>query len=274
MSRFPAFLGLYRLDVAFITFCAALAGDYFSYGFFTGGDVGRALFVALVLYHYVYALNALTDRAEDAVNHPERPLPSGRFSIPAAVVSVALLALVAVGGSLVLFSGRSLFLALLVVFFGTLYSVGPFAFKRFPFAAALVTGWGIMHPFFITADPAVGWRGFAFILIATGAVLFKDLADEPGDRLVGRHPLTAVFPVPLLCGVALVFFVAGTFFLWWVEWWVALPIPMVLAGILVAHWLFMPLASWRGVIYTRLIRGALAAIALAALAVVGGMFSW
>ncbi len=273
-DRLRALLGLYRLDVAFITFCAALAGPYFSRASFTLSDVGMALFVSLVIYHYVYALNAITDREEDAVNHPSRPLPAGRISVIAAARHVAFLAVVSVAGTILLFEGRSLFLALLVVLLGTLYSARPFAFKRYPLAAALLTAWGLVHPFFITADPAVGWRGLSFIPIAAGAVLFKDLADARGDDMAGRHTLAATAPLGVMCAVSLVLFAGGAVLLWQVELRIAMPLPVVLAGVLLWHLLFLPLVSWREVIYNRLIRGALASLALVALSVVGGMLSW
>ncbi len=274
MSRLGAVLGLYRLDVAFITFCAALAGPYFSHGSFALGDVGKASFVSVVLYYYVYALNAITDRREDTVNHPERPLPSGRLSMKVAIIWVAVLALASVAGSLMLFRGNALFLSLLVVFFGTLYSAQPFALKRFPLVAALLTAWGLMHPFFVTADPAIGWRGVVFIPIAAGVVLFKDLADAAGDQLGGRSSMVAVLPVSVLWVVSLFLLAGGGALLWIVDLDLALPLPIALIALIVWHRLFVPLAAWKEVIYTRLIRGALAALALIAFLAIGGMLSW
>lgn|GEM_PF-1686354 len=257
---FP-FFRLYRWDVAFITFCAAMAGPFFSYGKITFTDVGIAAFIAGILYNYVYVLNAVTDRREDAVNHPERPLPAGEVTLAAVGWYAVFLGVASVVGSLFLFAGRSLFLALLVPFFGTLYSASPFAVKRFPFAAILVTAWGLVHPFFIMADPTVGWRGVSFIVVAAAVVLFKDIADTAGDREAGRHPSVGALLPPFAIGwVSLFLLGAGTVLLSLSDLLLAVPLPLLVAVTLVWHMAMVPHATWQAVIYTRLIRTAAVAL--------------
>lgn len=272
--RISPFLSLYRGDVAFITFCAALAGPFFSGDSIACADAGIAAFIAGVLYNYVYVLNALTDRQEDRINHPERPLPAGEVTPEAAGWYAAFLGMVSVAGSLLLFTGRSLFLALLVPFFGTIYSAAPFALKRFPIAAVLITAWGLVHPFFITASSSVGWRGIAFIVIAAAVVLFKDSADSRGDTEAGRQvSVVALLPPHGTGFVSLSLLAIGTVLLISFDLLLAVPLPLFSALVLLWHMVKVPSGAWLAVIYTRLIRTVIIALLVVGSIAVGKMVS-
>ncbi len=259
-EKVTALIRLYRPDVCFITFLTALAGPYLSRGSFDLRDIGIAAFLSLIPYNYVYAFNALTDRTEDAINHPERPLPAGRVTARAAQVYTALLLVLAVAGSLLLFRGAALFLALLIPLLGTLYSAGPFKFKDHPLVAAIITAWGLIHPFFITGDSAQVPLGLSFILLAAGVTIFKDIGDTAGDAAAGRRSIRAVLSPGALWGISL-FLLAGSgaalaqggrYFI--------LPVPLLLAATLIHVRLRHPLEKSFPFLYTRLIRAALAAL--------------
>lgn len=260
MNTIALFARLYRLDVAVVTFGAALAGPYFSTGSFSAADVAVAAFISLILYNYVYVLNALTDRAADAISHPERPLPAGRLGFAQTAGYLVMLLHLAVAGSIVLFTGPSLFLALLVVFLGTIYSAAPFELKKHPVVAVAITAWGMAHPFFITTRPAHLTLGFAFILVAFGVVAFKDIGDAGGDAAAGRRSILAVIPLRPLCAVSIASFIAaaGVFIL--LDQPILVALPALTGATLLFHFAGGSLEKSLTLLYTRLIRSALAAI--------------
>ncbi len=260
MNALTFFPRLYRLDVAVVTFGAALAGPYFSTGSFSSVDVTIAAFISLILYNYVYVLNALTDRTGDTISHPERPLPSGRLGIMPAACYLVLLLHLAVAGSIALFTGPSLFLALLVVFLGTLYSAAPFELKKHPFVAIAVTAWGMAHPFFITAHTAKTSLGISFILVALGVVAFKDIGDPGGDVVAGRRSVLAVLSLRTLCLLSLLSFVAAAIALLLLDLPVLLMLPAFTGATLLYHLTHGALEKSLPLLYTRLIHSALAAI--------------
>lgn len=255
-----ALIGLYRLDVCFVTFLTALAGPYFSHGFFDMRAVGVAAFIALIPYPYVYAINAITDRVEDAINHPERPLPSGRVTARQARIYTAFLLVLAVAGSLILFRGTALFLALLIPLLGTLYSVAPFRLKERPLVAAGLTAWGMIHPFFITGDATQVPIGLSFILLAAGVTIFKDLGDAAGDAAAGRRAIRAVLSPEALWGLSLFLLTAGGAAIILTGRFLVLPVPLLLAATLIYTRLHHPLEKSFAFLYTRLIRTAVAAL--------------
>ncbi|HSA32877.1 MAG TPA: UbiA family prenyltransferase [bacterium] len=271
MNALTSFPRLYRLDVAVVTFGAALAGPYFSTGSFSATDVAVAAFISLILYNYVYVLNAVTDRFEDTISHPERPLPSGRIGpTPAAFYLIMLLHL-AVAGSIVLFTGPSLFLALLVVFLGTLYSAAPFELKNHPVIAIAVTAWGMAHPFFITAHPSRAPLGAVLILVALGVVAFKDIGDPGGDAAAGRRSILAVLSLRTLCVLSLFSFIAAATALILLDLPILLALPALTGATLLYHLARGPLEKSLPLLYTRLIRSALAAIVGIIIVVVAGL---
>lgn len=260
MNTLAAFSRLYRLDVAVVTFGAALAGPYFSAGTFSATDVATAAFISLVLYNYVYVLNALTDRATDAISHPERPFPSGRLDFIQAAGYLVMLVHLAVAGSILLFTGPALFLALLVVFLGTLYSASPFELKKHPVLAIALTAWGMAHPFFITAHASKLPLGGAFILVAIGVVAFKDIGDAGGDTAAGRRSILAVVSLRALGVLSLASFLTAAIAFILLDLPILVALPAFTGAMLLYHRARGPLEKSVPLLYTRLIRSALAAI--------------
>ncbi len=186
-------LKLYRPDVFVITAINGICGYYFTVGKITFETIYLALFISGILYNYVYTLNAITDITADRINKPERPLPSGKLPYNIAMVYLVFLIVVAIVGIILLFKGKSMIMAFLVLIIGGIYSLPPFELKNIPILASFITGWGLVHPIFITGDLKIVWLiAVILTLYATGTALLKDLSDLQGDRQEGRK-LTASF---------------------------------------------------------------------------------
>jgi 4-hydroxybenzoate polyprenyltransferase len=160
-------------------------------------SVGAGALMAALLNGASNVLNQIHDFAIDRVNHPGRPLPSGRISLPAARgLAIALYA-----GSILLAAairphGEPEILGIVVLTAGLTwaYSAPPLRLRRFPFLAPLVialprggllkvAGWATVAPVFADREP---WLlGLVFFLFVLGGASIKDFADEAGDRAHG-----------------------------------------------------------------------------------------
>ncbi|GBC72967.1 Homogentisate phytyltransferase [archaeon HR04] len=144
------------------------------------------------------ALNQCTDADTDAINKPDRPIPSGMISLREGYSMVAMLyaATLALGA---LVSIEFFTLISMAVFLGIAYSIRPFRFKdRFIVsnlsialgygALNFLLGWSVVMPldaaplhvlFFLTA--------FDFF-----ANISKDYRDMEGDRMYGARTMPIV----------------------------------------------------------------------------------
>lgn len=136
--------------------------------------------------------NDLQDAAADRINHPggERPIAAGRISRDTGNLLVWLGGLVGVAGA-ALVSGAQVAMALIVFLAMLVYSpwlkrLGPVGNLTVAVIAGFPLFYGAMA---VGRSPAglVPWAlGFSIHLARE---LVKDLADEAGDRVVGRRTL-------------------------------------------------------------------------------------
>ena len=186
-------LKLYRMDVFVITAINGICGYYFTEGSITIEAVYSVFFISAVLYNYVYTINAITDITADRINKPERPLPSGKLPYKTAMTYLILLIIVSILGIIILFEGKSMIMAFLVLIIGGIYSLPPFELKNIPILASFITGWGLVHPIFIMGDLNIVWLPAVILTCySTGTALLKDLSDLKGDKEEGRK-VTASF---------------------------------------------------------------------------------
>ena len=185
------YIKLYRIDVFIVTAINGICGYYFTEGELRLEAIYFTLFISGILYNYVYVLNALTDITADKINKPDRPLPSGKISYRAAIIYLAFLIIISIIGILVLFKGFNMSMAFLVLIIGGIYSVPPIELKSIPILAPFVTGWGVVHPIFITGDiKIILLPAIILTFYATGTTLLKDLSDIEGDKREGRKVVT------------------------------------------------------------------------------------
>jgi 4-hydroxybenzoate polyprenyltransferase len=122
-------LGLYRPDVAVISFGAYAAGLAFSGGS-RPADLPVGLAISLGSFNYIYSLNSIEDRHVDSVNKPKRPLPAGKLPVGVAQRYVtALLVLSVLYPLLVRTDAVNLALYLLLPLLGWAYSRPPLHLK-------------------------------------------------------------------------------------------------------------------------------------------------
>lgn len=155
---------------------------------------------AMLLNAAANVINQCFDIEVDRINKPERPLPSGRISMPSAVR----LGVILYGASLslaYLVAPRLLAIFVSTAILTVLYSAPPVRLRRHALSASLalgigrgclliVAGWGAVAPFW---HPAPWFVGMVCGLYIFGAGNTKDFADVDGDRLHGIQTLPVLF---------------------------------------------------------------------------------
>lgn len=162
------------------------------------------------------ALNDITDRATDAVNHPDRPLPAGRLSVrQAGVFAAAAFALAAALGALVNVWCLAIVLANALLMYA--YESGLKA-RGFPGNLAIAYLVGSLFLFAGFASYAgdatrlsrVGVLAALAFLTTVGREVAKDIEDMAGDvdrrtlpQRIGARPAGVVAALAFAGGVAL-----------------------------------------------------------------------
>lgn len=182
-------------------FSGSLIGYGASRAPFRAGHVALAVVAAAVLNAASNGLNQIFDLANDRVNKPRRPLPSGEMTLAAAwyfVAAAYLSALVMVAAV-----NRQTFTIYLIAALATVaYSAPPLRLKRHPLGSNLtialirgallkVAGWAAIATVIDSIEPwYIGLIYFVFLL---GATTTKDFADIEGDRAAGCLTLPVKF---------------------------------------------------------------------------------
>lgn len=190
-----AHLGLYRPDAAAISLLSYIVGVLLGGGRVGWPDVGLALLVSLVSTNFIYTVNSITDRHDDRLAHPRRPLPSGRVTVASArAYAMALFAVSVVYPFLVARSRFSLALFLLLPVLGVLYSVQPVRLRRRPWIAVVIISTGLVTPLTLGAamtDPSVSILpvSCALFMFCLASVPFKAFEEMGEDAATGRPNL-------------------------------------------------------------------------------------
>jgi len=211
--NFLNYLKLYRIDVFIITSITTVCGEYLTRGTVNLNTLYNVLFISGVLYNYVYVLNALTDIEADRINKPDRPLPSGKISFKAALIYLSIIAVFSILGAIFLYDGFHRNMVIMVLIIGGIYSAPPMALKNIPIIAQFITGWGIVHPIFITGEfKIVIFPAVILTLYAMGTTLLKDLSDIEGDKRAGRNVVTNFISIKNLLIVSMLMTFSASLF--------------------------------------------------------------
>ncbi len=182
-------------------FSGSLIGYGASRAPFRAAQVTLAVLAAGVLNAASNGLNQICDLANDRINKPRRPLPSGAMTHGEASTFVA----VTYAGALALVAAvnRETFVIYLIAALATVaYSAPPFRLKRHPVGSNLVialirgellkvAGWAAVSTVLVSIEPwYIGLIYFVFLL---GATTTKDFADIEGDRAAGCITLPVRF---------------------------------------------------------------------------------
>jgi chlorophyll/bacteriochlorophyll a synthase len=182
-------------------FSGSLIGYGASRAPFHAVDVALAVVAAAVLNAASNGLNQICDLANDRVNKPHRPLPSGKMTLAEAWVFVAVTYAAALG--MVAAVNRQTFAIYLIAAVATVaYSAPPVRLKRHPLGSNLtialirgallkVAGWAAVSTVLRSVEPwYIGSIYFVFLL---GATTTKDFADIEGDRAASCITLPVKF---------------------------------------------------------------------------------
>jgi 4-hydroxybenzoate polyprenyltransferase len=203
--------------------------------------------MAIVLNAASNSINQIYDITNDQINKPNRPIPSGRLSIPEArritwvfyIISWICAALVGV---------ECLIIVLVASFFTYIYSAPPLRTKRNGFLANItiaiprgvllkVAGWSTAKSILVSEEPWV--IGLVFGVFLLGASTTKDFADMKGDKADGSITLPIRYGVRNAARMIAPFFVIPFLFIpvaMWLGWLTGVPILLYILGIVLALW--------------------------------------
>lgn len=165
--------------------------------------VALAIIAAGILNAASNALNQIFDLANDRINKPRRPLPSGQLR-PREAWGFLIIAY-----SLALWMASEIneqvfFIYLLAALATVAYSAPPLRLKRRPWASNFiialtrgellkVAGWAAVATVLDSWEP--WYIGFIYFLFLMGATTTKDFADIEGDRAAGCLTLPVKYGV-------------------------------------------------------------------------------
>lgn len=162
-----------------------------------------------LLTGFSQSINDYFDRHLDAINDPERPIPSGRISLPAARANFIITALLAVGNTAALYmltkSPFSIALGLGGLFLAYVYSAPGFRFKENGWLGTTSVGVGYcIVPWLFSAELFLKPGEISYVhlilgvingLVAMGLIAMNDFKAIEGDRQNGLKTLPVMYGV-------------------------------------------------------------------------------
>jgi chlorophyll synthase len=157
-----------------------------------------------LLTGFSQVLNEWCDRHVDAINQPERPIPSGLVGLPQVLITLAVLGLGALGVAWFL-GAPVVWVALAGIVLAAGYSMEPFRFKRNGWIGNLAVGlayesmgWIAGH---LAFDPTLSSGGAQHSMIlaviyglgAHGIMTINDFKSVAGDRIMGLRSIPAMY---------------------------------------------------------------------------------
>lgn len=188
-----AYLRLYRIDAFAITLLSYISPLLILKKGLFAQDVIYAFMISGISINSVYSLNSWFDRDIDAVNKPERPIPSGVISAQSALIYSALLTIAAsVYPFFLNIPLLSKLLFITIPFCGVLYSNPVFPFKKKMILSVFVTSYLMVVPvaigFTINHFMESNFYVPVYLFMYCLAVIpLKDIEDIQGDVMHGSQ---------------------------------------------------------------------------------------
>lgn len=155
------------------------------------------------------SINDYFDRDLDAINDPERPIPSGEVTLQEAQINWIILGLTTFLVSLVFGKLLVTVLVLIALFLSVIYSMPPIKLKKHFWLGAPAVGFGYVSLSWCTGHLVFSdltWQSLVAALlnggIATGLILLNDIKSVEGDRLHGLNSLSVMLGVHRMLLVA------------------------------------------------------------------------
>lgn len=186
--------------IAFV--CGAIASGTTTFGFVDIARIALGSFLAgPILCGLSQVINEYCDREVDAINEPNRPIPSGMVSFRQVFITIAVLTVISIGMSFV-FGMPVVYLTLIGIFLAIAYSAEPLRAKRLGWIGnGLVSvsyeglPWiaGAMSFYVAGQTNIMGSLVLAAIFSfgAHGIMTINDFKSIDGDRLMGIKSIPA-----------------------------------------------------------------------------------
>jgi chlorophyll synthase len=191
-----------------ITLCGALASSAQSGGFRVddlrawGLACLGALMTGPLATGFSQSINDYYDRDLDAINDPDRPIPSGRISLNAARWNWILLAAGTMGVAMVFRNPLIIVFAVIGLILSAIYSIPPIKLKAHFWLGPPAVGFGYVSMSWLVGHlifaPLTWPSALAAFLnggIASGLLFLNDIKSVEGDRQLGMNSLTVTFGV-------------------------------------------------------------------------------
>jgi geranylgeranylglycerol-phosphate geranylgeranyltransferase len=156
------------------------------------------------------AINDYYDREIDAINEPERTIPSGRITPQSAVIFTGVLSVVGFSSSYMI-STKALLVAVFAWIIMILYSIRG---KKMGFIGNIMVSLSVALPFLYggimtgSLASSISFSGIAF-LANTGREITKGIVDIEGDKLSGVNTIAITNGEKVAANTASLFFLAA-----------------------------------------------------------------
>jgi chlorophyll synthase len=223
-------------------------------------DIGRialgTLLAGPILCGLSQVINDYCDREVDAINEPQRLIPSGQVSIRQVFVTIGVLVVIGLALALILGQSVALMTAIGMVL-GLIYSAPPIRAKRNGWAGNTLVAvsyeglpWITGHLAFAALSPASVLMAALFSLGAHGIMTVNDFKSIEGDKVSGIKSIpvmygeiAATWTAFLTIDIAQVFVVM--YFIWTQNWLFAAIIGALLLMQIPTQWKFFSIADPR-----------------------------
>jgi chlorophyll synthase len=178
--------------------CGTIAAGTTNFEFVTVALIALgALMSGPILCGLSQVINEYCDRHVDAINEPQRPIPSGRVTFRQVYITIAVLTIVSIGLSLV-FNMSVVYLTILGMILAVVYSAEPFRAKKLGWIGNAIVAisyeglpWLAGHMAFAPMTQGSFVLAMLYSVGAHGIMTINDFKSIEGDRLMGIKSIPA-----------------------------------------------------------------------------------
>jgi chlorophyll synthase len=178
--------------------CGTVASGVTNFEFVTVALIALgALMSGPILCGLSQVINEYCDRHVDAINEPQRPIPSGRVTFRQVYVTIAVLTVISIGLSLV-FNMSVVYLTILGMILAVVYSAEPFRAKKLGWIGNAIVAvsyeglpWLAGHMAFAPMTQGSFVLAMLYSVGAHGIMTINDFKSIEGDRIMGIKSIPA-----------------------------------------------------------------------------------
>jgi chlorophyll synthase len=178
--------------------CGTIAAGTTNFEFVTVALIALgALMSGPILCGLSQVINEYCDRHVDAINEPQRPIPSGRVTFRQVYITIAVLTVISIGLSLV-FNMSVVYLTILGMILAVVYSAEPFRAKKLGWIGNAIVAvsyeglpWLAGHMAFAPMTQGSFVLAMLYSVGAHGIMTINDFKSIEGDRMMGIKSIPA-----------------------------------------------------------------------------------